>query len=135
MIAEIDLMSGVLYSHELDYKTGYSYFYEALEPLMYLSFIIECCPWPSSYKLLQIHDLMQNHEQQQRRCQQPHKWKIRSEILRRFQCWCHESYFICTFQIINCGFDTSLQKFQRWNWKWLSCQKSYPNTVWSITLG
>ena len=34
MIAEIDLMSGILYSHELDYKTGYSYFYEALEPLM-----------------------------------------------------------------------------------------------------
>ena len=29
-MAEIDLMSGILYAQEQDYKTGYSYFYEAL---------------------------------------------------------------------------------------------------------
>lgn len=34
IMAEIDLMSGILYAQEQDYKTGYSYFYEALEPLM-----------------------------------------------------------------------------------------------------
>ncbi len=40
LIAEIDLMSGTLYSQEQDYKTAYSYFYEALDPLMYIQFYV-----------------------------------------------------------------------------------------------
>jgi len=34
IMAEIDLISGVLYAQDQDYKTAYSYFYEALEPLI-----------------------------------------------------------------------------------------------------
>ncbi|MCB0369848.1 MAG: hypothetical protein KDD45_10530 [Bdellovibrionales bacterium] len=59
-------MSGILYAQDQDYKTSYSYFYEALEPLMYFYKIYSAAKDPRAvlcFKYMLMCKVMNNNKE------------------------------------------------------------------------